>query len=79
MRQHDSLARIIIAEIYRPLERLRDDGLTNLLIEQAAKTAIAFADHTTELVGGRTVLQGERTELLASGEVVRHYLGVSDG
>ncbi len=73
------LARIIIAEIYRALERLRDDGLTILLIEQAATTAIAFADHTAVLVGGRIVLQGERAELLASGDVVRHYLGVSDG
>jgi crotonobetainyl-CoA:carnitine CoA-transferase CaiB-like acyl-CoA transferase len=73
------LARIIIAEIYRALERLRDDGLTILLIEQAATTAIAFADHTAVLVGGRIVLQGERAELLASGDVVRHYPGASDG
>jgi len=30
------------------------------------------------LVGGRIVLQGGRDELLASGDVVRHYLGISD-
>jgi len=72
------LARIIIAEIYRTLVRLREDGLTILLIEQAATTAIEFADRTAVLVGGKIVLQGERDELRASGDVVRHYLGVSE-
>ena len=72
------LARIVIAEIYRTLTRLREEGLTILLIEQAASTAIAFADRTAVLVGGRIVLQGTREELLASGDVVRHYLGISD-
>ena len=38
--------------------RLRADGLTILLIEQAATTAIDFADRTAVMVGGRIVLQG---------------------
>jgi branched-chain amino acid transport system ATP-binding protein len=71
------LARIIISEIYRTLVRLREDGLTILLIEQAATTAIGFADRTAVLVGGKIVLEGGREDLLASGDVVRHYLGVS--
>lgn len=71
------LARIVVAEIYRTLVGLKQDGLTILLIEQAATTAIAFADRTAVLVGGRIVLEGSRDELLASGDVVRHYLGVA--
>ena len=71
------LARIIIAEIYRTLARLREAGLTILLIEQAATTAIAFADHTAVLVGGR-IVQGPREDLLARGDVVRHYLGAAN-
>lgn len=71
------LAKLIIDEIYRTLVRLREEGLTILLIEQAAATAIAFADRTVVLVGGRIVLSGERTELIESGDMVRHYLGVS--
>ena len=72
------LARIVIAGIYRTLARLREEGLTILLIEQAATTAIAFADRTAVLVGGRIVLQGGRDEMMTSGDVVRHYLGISD-
>jgi len=72
------LARIVIADIYRTLTRLREEGLTILLIEQAATTAIAFADRTAVLVSGRIVLQGGRDKLLASADVVRHYLGITD-
>jgi branched-chain amino acid transport system ATP-binding protein len=72
------LARIVITDIYRTLARLREEGLTILLIEQAANTAIAFADRTAVLVGGRIVLQGSRNELMASGDIVRHYLGITD-
>ena len=72
------LARIVIAGIYRTLAQLRQEGLTILLIEQAATTAIAFADRTAVLVGGRIVLQGGRDEMMTSGDVVRHYLGISD-
>ena len=72
------LARIAIAGIYRTLAQLREEGLTILLIEQAATTAIAFADRTAVLVGGRIVLQGGRDEMMTSGDVVRHYLGISD-
>ncbi len=71
------LARIVIVEIYRTLQLLRAQGLTILLIEQAATTAIDFADRTAVMVGGRLVLQGTRDELRASGDVVRHYLGGS--
>jgi len=71
------LARIVVADIYRTLARLREEGLTILLIEQAATTAIGFADRSAVLVGGRIVLQGDRDELLASGDIVRHYLGIS--
>lgn len=72
------LAGIVVAEIYRTLVGLKQEGLTILLIEQAATTAIAFADRTAVLVGGRIVLEGSRDELLASDDVVRHYLGVAD-
>ena len=71
------LARIVIADIYRTLGRLRAEGLTILLIEQAAATAIAFADSTAVLVGGRIVLQGSRETMSQSAEVVRHYLGIA--
>ena len=42
-----------------------------------AAEAIAFAAQTAVLVGGRIVLQGGRDGLMASGDVVRHTLGIT--
>ena len=69
------LARIVILEIYKTLDRLRQDGLTILLIEQAATTAIQFAETTAVLVGGKIVMQGSRAEMSNNADVIRHYLG----
>ncbi|MET0542901.1 MAG: ABC transporter ATP-binding protein [Variovorax sp.] len=71
------LARIIILEIYKTLDLLRKNGLTILLIEQAATTAIAFADSTAVLVGGKIVMQGSRAEMSNNADVIRHYLGTA--
>ena len=71
------LARIVILEIYRTLDVLRRNGLTILLIEQAAATAIDFADTTAVLVGGRIVMQGDRAQMQGNGSVIRHYLGTT--
>lgn len=71
------LARIIILEIYKALDLLRENGLTILLIEQAATTAIQFADETVVLAGGRIVMQGDRAQMMDNGNVIRHYLGAA--
>jgi branched-chain amino acid transport system ATP-binding protein len=69
------LARIIIVDIYASLRRLRDEGLTVLLVEQNATMAVDFADHSLVLVNGRIVLQGPREAMRGNEEMVRHYLG----
>lgn len=69
------LAGIIIESIYQALERLRSDGLTILLVEQNAGKAIAFAERTVVLVHGEAVISGTRQEMLASDQLVKHYLG----
>ena len=69
------LARIVIADIYASLRRLREEGLTVLLVEQNATMAVEFADHSLVLVNGRIVLQGPREAMRGNEEMVRHYLG----
>lgn len=71
------LARIIILEIYKALDILRKNGLTILLIEQAATTAVEFADTTLVLVGGKIVMQGEKAKMMNNAGVIRHYLGAA--
>ena len=70
------LASLIIKEIYSTLSRLREKGLTVLLVEQNANMAINFADHSVVLSNGKIVMQGTRDELLSNEALAQHYLGV---
>ena len=70
------LAPMVCRDIFRRVTELRDkQGLTVLLVEQNAKSALAIADRGYVLETGRVILQGQSTELLANRDVQRAYLG----
>ena len=52
------LAPTVVESLYDTLRRLRGQGLTLLLAEQAVELALEVADHAYVLQTGRTVLQG---------------------
>jgi len=70
------LAPALVREIFAALVRLRDGGLSILLVEQNARGSLAIADRAYVLETGRVALEGTGPELLRSPEVVRRYLGV---
>ncbi len=69
------LAALVIREIYATLQRLRERGLTVLLVEQNARMAIDFADRGLVLSNGKIVVSGTREALLADDSLIQHYLG----
>ena len=69
------LAPRLVAEVFETLARLRDDGLTLLIVEQMAETALAIADRGYVLEQGRIVLGGTADELRGDERVARAYLG----
>lgn len=69
------LAPLIIREIFRIVQELRDEGRTILLIEQNARAALQIADRGYVLETGKIVLEGEGSQLLEHREVQRAYLG----
>lgn len=69
------LAQIVIASIYAALGRLKERGLTILLIEQNANLALRFSDHAHVLVNGRIVMSGPSGELRGRDDIFHHYLG----
>jgi len=71
------LAPKVIADIVRTLRQLRDDnGLTILLVEQNAATALSVADRAVVLNLGRKVAD-DLADRLAADDRVRHaYLGM---
>ena len=70
------LAPNITKDIFRRVAALRESlGLTVLLVEQNAKSALKIADRGYVLETGRVILQGQAAELLANRDVQRAYLG----
>jgi branched-chain amino acid transport system ATP-binding protein len=70
------LAPVLVAEIFRLIVRLREQGLSIVLSEQNAKLSLAIADRAYVIETGRVALAGTGAELLASAEVAERYLGV---
>jgi len=69
------LAPRVAAEVFRALARLRDEGLTLLVVEQMAERALAIADRGYVLEQGRLVLAGAAADLLRDARVAHAYLG----
>ena len=70
------LAPLIVAQVMDLIRRLRDEsGLTVLLVEQNARSALSIADQGVVLNLGRVVAQAAAAELAADEALRRHYLG----
>jgi len=69
------LAPMAAAEVLRKVAALRELGTTVLLVEQNVAAALQIADRGYVLEVGQVVLEGTATELLASRDVRRAYLG----
>ena len=73
------LAPAVVETMYETLARLKQEGLTLLLAEQAVELALEVADTAYVLQTGRTVLEGKASDLAADQEVQRIYLGLETG
>ena len=70
------LAPMVVAQVMDLVRQLRDDsGLTVLLVEQNARSALRIADRGVVLNLGKVVADADAAELLADVGLRRHYLG----
>jgi branched-chain amino acid transport system ATP-binding protein len=69
------VAPLVVKDIYKTIVSLKRRGLTILLVEQNARTALAVADRGYVIETGQIVLQGTARQLCDSPEVQRAYLG----
>jgi branched-chain amino acid transport system ATP-binding protein len=70
------LAPLLVAEIFRIIQGLRDQGITVFLIEQNVRRTLEIADRAYVLENGRICLEGACDELLQSDFVRKAYLGL---
>jgi branched-chain amino acid transport system ATP-binding protein len=65
----------IVQEVFHTLIRLRDDGVTILMVEQNAKAALAMSDYGLVLELGQARLHDEAKKLLVDPRVGQLFLG----
>jgi branched-chain amino acid transport system ATP-binding protein len=70
------VAPIIIEEVMAALERLSQDGVTLLLVEQNICRAMDFVARAYVIENGRTVMQGTRDSLLGDPNFSNKFLGL---
>jgi branched-chain amino acid transport system ATP-binding protein len=71
------LAPMIVAEMFRIIQRLKEDGVSILLIEQNARAALRISDRAYVLENGAVHLAGKASEIAADPRVIDAYLGGS--
>ena len=71
------LAPLVMRDIFRTIETLRDRGVAVLLVEQNARAALRIADYGYVMEAGRFVLEGKASELAENERVIEAYLGVA--
>ena len=69
------LAPILVAEVFRIIDRLKREGVTMLLVEQFAAAALGVADYGYVLENGRISVHGLAEKLRDDPAVKAAYLG----
>jgi branched-chain amino acid transport system ATP-binding protein len=70
------LAPILVADIFRIIERIQQEGVTVLIVEQNTKHTLEICTRGYVLENGRVVLSGTGQELLNNEHVRQAYLGI---
>lgn len=69
------LAPMMVSRVFDILDEVRADGVTVLLVEQAAKRAVEFATRSYFLRSGGIAFSGKREDLIGSVDFAEAYLG----
>ncbi len=69
------LAPLLVKEIFNVIKRIRERGVTVLLVEQNANMSLAIADRAYVLETGRIIMNGPAKEIERDPRVKAAYLG----
>ena len=69
------LSPLVVADVFKLLRQLANQGCTVLMVEQNVKSALTLADEAIALESGRVVLHKAANELLNDPNIERLFLG----
>jgi branched-chain amino acid transport system ATP-binding protein len=69
------LAPLMVKEVFSEILKMKDLGLTVLLVEQNAIATLQIADRAYVMETGEILLEGQASDLMHNPEVKRAYLG----
>ena len=70
------LAPSVVADVIEAVAKLRDEGLTIILVEQNVQDALQIADYAYIIENGTIGLSGTAEEMLGSDAIRKAYLGM---
>lgn len=73
---YEGLAPVIVQEIERILQGIKELGITTILVEQNAVAALQLADHAIILDTGQIVYSGSAQEVLDNEDLRLEYLAI---
>jgi ABC-type branched-subunit amino acid transport system ATPase component len=65
------LAPVVVQELLVVVERLKDQGVTMVIVEQSVNVALSVADRAVFMERGRVRFEGPAQELLERGDLLR--------
>ncbi|WP_298256737.1 ABC transporter ATP-binding protein [uncultured Litoreibacter sp.] len=73
---YEGLAPVIVQEIAKTLQIIRDQGITTIIVEQNAVAALKLADRAVILDTGSVVFDGSAEEVLENDALREEYLAI---
>jgi len=70
------LAPIIVEKVLDTLEKINEDGVTILLVEQNIRDSLNIANRGYVLEEGKIIIEGEGRQLLSNDHIKELYLGI---
>ena len=70
------LAPIVINEIFQTIKKIKDDGMTILLVEQNSQAALTVADRGYIMETGMLKIEDTAENLLDNDIIKKSYLGI---
>ena len=70
------LAPSLVLQVFKTVERLREENITVLLVEQNVHMSLQVADYAYVIETGKIAMQGPKEEIESSEKIRKSYLGI---